>query len=122
MIDLVTEIMLLRKELDKAIDREEELGVKMAEAEQAYNVKASQTILLMKEQGETITYINSYIKGDPEIAQLRKEYHIAEVLYKAATEKVNATKLHLRLLDSQAGREWSVRGDGDTVDDLTFLE
>ena len=42
----------------------------------------------------------------PEIAKLRFERDVAEVVYRSALEAINATKLQIKILDAQVEREW----------------
>lgn len=45
-------------------------------------------------------------RGDREIARLRLERDIADVVYKSAMEAINCYKLQIKVLENQIDREW----------------
>ena len=62
---------------------------------------------LRVEKDMPVTLINQIIYGVPEVADKRFKRDIAETMYNTNQEHINATKLKLRLLESQVSREWS---------------
>ena len=85
---------MLMEELTSSIKKLRKTGQALAEAERDYKV----------------TLINQIIFGVPEVAEKRFKRDIAETIYNANQEHINATKLKLRLLESQLNREWGVSG------------
>lgn len=95
--------------LDDDIDAYQDAGIKLAEAESAYNVLLRQKALIEKDQGVSVTFIDKFLRGDPEIAQKRKQRDIAEAWHDTLKEKINSTKLQIRVVESQIEREWTTR-------------
>jgi hypothetical protein len=58
-----------------------------------------------------VTLIDKIVYGVKEVADLRLERDIAEVLYNTNMEHINSTKLQLRILDNQLEREWGQAKD-----------
>ena len=95
------------QELEKSVKALRKTGNEYAEANHNYKIAVSQTALRLKDEGMPVTLIDKVIYGHPDVAELRLKRDIAEVLYKANQEHINATKLQIRLLEAQIQREWS---------------
>ena len=108
-MDLITKIQDLIQELSGYIKGLQNWGIKRANAEKEYNTVLAQEVLKERDKGTAIGVINLTCKGKIEVAEKRLERDIAEVMYQVSQEKINVAKLELRLLDSQASREWSVK-------------
>ena len=108
-MDLITRIQNLIQELNSYVTGLQNWGIKRANAEKEYQIVLAQEVLKERDKGTAIGIIDKTCKGKKEVAEKRLERDIAEVMYEVSQEKINATKLELRLLDSQAQREWSVR-------------
>ena len=108
-MDLITRIQNLVGEMGQYIKGLQNWGLKKAQAEQNYQTVLSQEVLKERDKGTAIGVIQLIVKGKKEVAEKRFERDMAEVMYQVAQEKINVAKLELRLLDSQAQREWSVR-------------
>lgn len=108
-MDLITRIQTLIAELNQYIKGLQNWGIKKAQAEQDYQTCLSQEVLKERDKGTAIGVIQLIVKGKPEVAKKRFERDVAEAMYQAAQEKINVAKLELRMLDSQASREWSVK-------------
>jgi len=108
-MDLITRIQNLVAELQQYIKGLQNWGLKKAQAEQDYQMTLSQEVLKERDKGTAIGVIQLVVKGTPEVAKKRFERDVAEAMYQASQEKINVAKLELRLLDSQASREWSVK-------------
>lgn len=108
-MDLITKIQDLIQELNNYIKGLQNWGIKRAKAEKDYNTVLAQEVLKERDKGTAIGVINLTCKGKIEVAEKRLERDIAEVMYQVSQEKINVAKLELRLLDSQASREWSVK-------------
>ena len=93
--------------LDKAVTQLGIRGRTYAQAEHDYKVALSKRILEHRAEGMPVTIISDVCRGEPEIARLRLERDIAEVVYKSALEAIQSYKLQIRILDAQIEREWS---------------
>lgn len=111
--DLITELENLSQELDQALSEQEKRGVDLAEKEASYQIILRQKALIEKASGTPVTFISQFIRGDKEIAEKRRERDIAEALYQTSKDKVVGIRLKLKIVDAQAGREWSAAGDSD---------
>ena len=106
-MDLVNDIQMLMDELTKSIKRLRQSGNALAEAERDYKITLRQEALKLRiEKDMPVTLINQIIFGVPEVAEKRYKRDIAETMYNSNQEHINATKLKLRLLESQLNREW----------------
>ena len=110
-MDLVNEIFKLQEELNASIKRLASNGKRLAEAERDYKITLrTEALKLRSEKGLPVTLIAQIIHGVPEVAQLRFERDVAETIYNTNQEHINATKLKMRILESQVQREWSNNG------------
>lgn len=103
---LINEIETKRQQLSAAINKLNKNGQALAQAECDYKVILAQTVLRLKDEGQPATLINLIVYGDKEVSVARLKRDIAEVNYNTNQEFINAIKLELRLLESQADREW----------------
>lgn len=105
-MDLFNEIQNLITELTVSIKKLRETGNKLAESEKDYKVQLRiEALKLRQEKGMAVTLISQIIYGIPEVAEKRFKRDIAETMYNANLEHINATKLKLRLLENQLDRE-----------------
>lgn len=110
-MDLVNEIFKLQEELNASIKRLASNGKRLAEAERDYKITLrTEALKLRSEKGLPVTLIAQIIYGVPEVAKLRFERDVAETIYNTNQEHINATKLKMRILESQVQREWSNNG------------
>lgn len=98
--------------LDEDLDAYDDAGRQLAEAESAYNILLRQKALAEKDAGVSVTFIDKFLKGDPEIAQKRKQRDIAEAWRDTLKEKIQSVKLQIRIIESQVEREWNSRQGG----------
>lgn len=106
-MDLINDIQMLMEELTISIKKLRQSGNALAEAERDYKITLRQEALKMRvEKDMPVTLINQIIYGVPEVADKRFKRDIAETMYNANQEHINATKLKLRLLEAQIQREW----------------
>ena len=113
-MDLINDIQMLMEELTISIKKLSQTGYKLAEAERDYKITLRQEALKLRvEKDMPVTLINQIIFGVPEVADKRFKRDIAETMYNTNQEHINATKLKLRLLESQLSREWGASGKGD---------
>lgn len=93
-------------ELDASIKALRKTGNAYAEAEKDYKIKLAEKALKLRDSGLAVGMIDKVIYGDAEVADMRFKRDVAEVLYKANQEHINATKLQIRIIESQLNREW----------------
>lgn len=107
-MDLVNDIQMLMEELTLSIKKLRQTGNALAEAERDYKITLRQEALKLRVKKDMpVTLINQIIFGVPDVAEKRYKRDIAETMYQTNQEHINATKLKLRLLESQLSREWS---------------
>lgn len=107
MVDLINEIGQKTRLLDSAVKELRIRGQTYAQAQHDYRVALSKKVLLERDKGTPVTIMSDICRGDPQIAKLRFERDVAEVVYKAALEAINSYKLQIRILDAQVEREWN---------------
>ena len=113
-MDLINDIQALMDELTLSIKKLRQTGNALAETERDYKITLRQEALKLKfDDNMPVTLINQIIFGVPEVAEKRFKRDIAETMYNTNQEHINATKLKLRLLESQLNREWGSSGKGD---------
>lgn len=78
-----------------------EYGSKYAQAEHDYKVEVSKEVMRLKADGQAATLINLIVYGQPQVAKLRLQRDLAEVMYNACTEQINSTKLVIKVMESQ---------------------
>lgn len=105
-LGLVGDIQQKIKELELSIKALRKTGKEFAEAERDYKIQLRKTALELRASDMAIGMIDKTIYGVPEVALLRFNRDIKENVYKANMEHINATKLEIRVLESQISREW----------------
>ena len=73
------------KELDKAV-------IALAEAERAYLTAKAKKAVTLKIDGESVSLIDTLSKGDPEVADARYQYTLAESNLKALFTKIGSVR------------------------------
>ena len=104
--DLIT--MLERKvtELERSVKMLRQNGVEAAQAERDYKIALRTEALKMRDAGNAVGMITLTIYGVPSVAELRFKRDVAQTIYDANREHINATKLEMRILEEQIKREW----------------
>lgn len=105
---LLDEIQKTYDLLSQSIKALKKTSEAYAMAERDYKILLRQECLKLRDEGMAIGMITITCYGIPEVAEARLKRDIAEATYKANQEAIQAYKLQLRLMDSQAQREWSV--------------
>ena len=105
MQDLYIEMKEKRKELNLAIEKARQRGQEMAIAEKEYRIALAKEILIERNDKTPVTIINDVCKGKENIAELKFKRDTAEVLYKSANERIQATKLEMRIIENQMEAE-----------------
>ena len=112
-MDLYESIMRLMAELDASIKKLRTNGANLAEAERDYKLTLRQEALRLRADDMPVTLINQIIYGVPVVAEKRFKRDVEQANYDANKEFINITKLKLRILEAQLGREYGVAGKGD---------
>lgn len=96
----------MQNSLNDTISLMAKQGKELSEAEMNYKIALRQEALLMKNEGESATFINLTIHGVPEVAKLRQERDFAQSRYEVSKEKIMSLKLNIRVLEGIIEREW----------------
>lgn len=92
--------------LDAALRQFGTRGREAADAEREYRIALAKRIAVERAAGTPVTIIGDVCRGDAEIARLKFQRDVAEVVYKSAMEAINTYKLQIRVLEGQIDREW----------------
>lgn len=101
------EICQKRRDLCDEIDRMRDAGMQLARNEAEYRKALAKFIALRRADGVPVTIIGDLARGDDDIALLRMQRDMSQVLYDVSREKINAVKKELGILQGQWEREWS---------------
>lgn len=104
--DLYNDLSAKTKQLEISIKQLRKSGTDYAEAERDYKVTLRQECLKLRDEGMPVGMIDKTCYGIPVVADARFKRDVAETVYKANLEAINAIKLQMRLLESQIQREW----------------
>ena len=107
MHDLMKELQEYSDQLDEGIRTLRKNGEILAQAEKDYKIILRQEVLKMRFEGMAVGLIDKTVYGELSVAEARFNRDMAEAKYRANQEYINATKLHLRLIESQISREWN---------------
>jgi len=110
-MDLINEMMDKVKMLSTAIEQLKKRGRKFSETENDYRIALAVKLLELRTNGHPITILHDLARGNTDIARLRLLRDIAETEYNTALEFINVTKLQIRILENQVGREWGAKND-----------
>ena len=106
MTDLYEELQAKTRQLDASIKQLRKNGTEYAEAERDYKVLLRSESLKLRDEGMAIGMIQLTCYGIPCVAEARFRRDVAQVVYEANQEAIQAIKLQMRLLESQIQREW----------------
>lgn len=106
MQDLITSLQAMSNELTESVKALRRNGANYAQAEKDYKVLLRQECLKLRDDGMAVGMIDKTCYGIPSVAEARFKRDVAEAVYKANQEHINAVKLQLRLIENQIGREW----------------
>lgn len=104
--DLFIELRDKQQSLETALGELGKRGRAKSTAEQNYRIALAQKILQERDKGTPVTIISDVCRGDREIARLKFDRDVAEVMFSAAMEAIQTYKLGIRMLDAQISREW----------------
>lgn len=105
-LGLVGDIQKKIQELETSIRALRKTGSDYALAEKNYKIQLRKSALELRASEMAVGMIDKTIYGEPEVAELRFKRDIAEAIYKANQEHINATKLEIRILEAQLSREY----------------
>ena len=105
-MDLYNELQSKITYLEGRIKSLAENGKQYALAYTNYRVALAKKLTLLKAEGYAITLAGDIARGDPEIAKLKYKEIATEAVYKANLEDINATKLHIKIIENQIEREY----------------
>lgn len=100
------EVDMLNDQLEESVDEMRIAGREMAQAERDYRVALAKKIWDLRTSGIPVTIINDLARGDEEVAMLKLKRDASETDWKTCIEVVNTTKLKVRVIAEQIGREW----------------
>ena len=109
-LDLINDLTAKMVMLDKAVAQLKPRGMTNVEADTKYRIALAQKMLEEREAGTPVTILSDICRGDKEIAKLRFDKEVADVVYTAAIEGINALKLQIKILNAQIEREWGKGG------------
>lgn len=104
--NLFLELQDKQQILERALGELGKRGRAKAMAEHDYRIALAQEMLKKREQGFPVTLISDLCRGEKAIAKLKFERDVADAMYSAALEAINAYKLGIRVLSDQIEREW----------------
>ncbi len=106
MDDLYEELQAKTRQLDASIKQLRKNGTEYAAAERDYKILLRAECLRLRDEGMAIGLIDKTCYGIPSVAEARFRRDVAEAVYTANQEAIQAVKLQMRLLESQIQREW----------------
>lgn len=95
------------KKLDMSVRALRKTGTEYAEAERDYKIALRKESLKLRDEGMAVGMIDKVIYGTPTVADARFKRDIAEAIYKANMESINALKVQIKVLTNQYDKEWS---------------
>ena len=110
--DLIVAMREKLDELETSLNDLTSTGVAKALAERDYKVELRKWSLRLKTDGYSGTMIDKDVYGVDKVAETRYQRDIAEAMYNTAIERINCTKLEIRVLDEQIKREYGRNGGG----------
>ena len=103
--DLYNEIQKLRGELNAVIKVLKKRGQDKAESESQYRIALAKEILIQRDKGIPVTIISDICRGKEEIAKLKLNRDISEIMYDVCMQKVYSTKLEIGIVENQMNAE-----------------
>lgn len=105
-MDLYLDLRKQLEKLDIGIEELKRSGKAYAKAYTDYRIALAQELIRLKDNGTPVTIAYDIARGKREIAHLKFEEICNEALYKANLESINATKLHIRIIQNQIDKEY----------------
>ena len=105
-MDIQIEIQNKLNELDASVKQLRTTGTNYANSYANYRIALAKELVRLKDEGTPVTIAYDIARGKMEIAKMKFAEIRDEAIYKANLESINATKLHLKILENQLQREW----------------
>lgn len=105
--DLWLDICDDKRLLSRQVKEMRESGRAWAKADAEYRALKAKAILEARDKGVSWTAATEVIYAREDVAKALMQRDIAEVLYENDREAINATKLQIRVNESQLEREWN---------------
>ena len=102
----VLEIARKIDQLNRSVKELRNTGTAYAQAERDYKVALRTEALKLRDEGMAVTLIDKIVYGIPAVADKRFERDVAEAIYDANKEAINAIKLQIRILNEQIAQDW----------------
>jgi ribosomal protein L31E len=94
------------KKLDISVRSLRKTGTEFAQAEMDYKIILREEALKLRDGGEAVGMIDKTVYGVRRVAEVRFKRDVAEAVYKANLEAINATKLYIKVLMNQYDKEY----------------
>ena len=94
------------KKLDNSVRSLRKTGTEFAQAEMDYKIILREEALKLRDGGEAVGMIDKTVYGVRRVAEVRFKRDVAEAVYKANLEAINATKLYIKVLMNQYDKEY----------------
>ncbi len=108
---LYAEIQSQAKKLDTAVRSLRKPGMDYAAADRDYRIILRKEALQLRDDGMAIGLIDKTVFGIPSVADARFKRDVAEAVYKANIESINAIKVYIKVLVNQYDKEWGNAGN-----------
>lgn len=108
--DLYLELQEKTRQLDISVRSLRTTGTERANAERDYKILLRSECLRLRDEGMPVSLIALVVYGIKEVADARRERDIADAVYEANKESINALKWMMKIINEQIGREWSSGG------------
>lgn len=105
-MELYEELQAKNRQLELSIKQLRTNGTAYAQAEKEYKILLRSECLKLRDEGTAIGMIDKVCYGIPSVAEARFKRDVAEAVYTANKEAINALKLQMRLIEAQLQREW----------------
>lgn len=112
-MDLYEELMQKIKQLEYSVKQLRKTGTEKAESEKNYKILLRQEVLKMRDEGYAVGIIEKTCHGIPSVAEARFARDVADAIFTANLESINALKLQIRIIEGQIQREYGISGKGD---------
>ena len=105
-MDLYAELQQLIRELDISVKSLRTTGTAYAEAERNYKITLREEVLKLRDEKVAIGLIDKTCYGIPRVAEARFKRDVAQTVYEANKDSVQAIKLKIKIVEGQLDREY----------------
>ena len=100
------EIEEIMKKGEQSLSEYKKYAKDYAIKEYKFRTAFSKRILERRAEGQAVTHLADIVRGEPDIAELKLNRDMAEVLMNSAEKGTDFYKLYARLMEGQMHREW----------------